>query len=154
MDSQALILDHLKVRNDHLKVNNNLVLREAPGSRDLVDGLDGQGGDALAADARAAQLLGGGRGAAALARQDADNGLRRLQRCHLKDETVPTVNGLRSKRYLKPQDEQLVVEEIIAHMQKKRRWNNTPQYPQPTETIFIYVSLGVRNPSSPTQPMF
>ena len=35
-----------------------------------MDGLDGQGSDAVAADARAAQLLGGGRGAAAAARQD------------------------------------------------------------------------------------
>ena len=34
-----------------------------------MDGLDGQGGDALAADAGAPQLLGGGRGAAAAARQ-------------------------------------------------------------------------------------
>ena len=138
MDSQALILDHLKVRNDHLKVNNNLVLREAPGSRDLVDGLDGQGGDALAADARAAQLLGGGRGAAALARQDADNGLRRPQRCQLKDETVPTVNGLRSKRYLKPQDEQLVVEEIIAHMQKKKEDGTTHRSTPNQPKLFSY----------------
>ena len=34
-----------------------------------MDGLDGQGGDALAADAGAPQLLGGGRGSAAAARQ-------------------------------------------------------------------------------------
>ena len=61
-----------------------------------MDGLDGQGSDPLAADARAAQLLGGGRRAAAAARSNADGrrlGLGPVARPQLKDKTVvPTVD--------------------------------------------------------------
>ena len=92
--------------------------REAPGPADLLDGLDRQGGDAVAADARAAQLLGGGRGAAAAARQDGRH-LRPGALAQLREgrevaaatdiDQLPT-----RKRNLKPQDEQLVAE-ILVH---------------------------------------
>ena len=66
---------------------SDFVRREAPGSPDLVDGLDGQRSDPMAADAGEAQLLGGGRGAAAAARQDDAGGGPVAARCQLKDKT-------------------------------------------------------------------
>ena len=99
--------------------------REAPGPADLLDGLDRQGGDAVAADAREAQLLGRGRGAAAAARQDgrphragALAQLKEVPTTDIDDE-LPT-----RKRNLKPQDEQLVADTLVhAKATTERRKN-------------------------------